>query len=120
MQIDDDLSGRSIVKETIKKANTRLKFLYRNKNILNFECRKTLCSALIQCHFDYSCSSWYPGINKGLKDKLQTTQNKMIRFILIIELILATNSKALGREEVDSDLSYHLSVFGGATGVCFG
>ena len=85
VQIDDDLSGSSIVKETIKKANTRLKFLYRNRNMLNFECRKTLCSALIQCHFDYSCSSWYPGINKGLKDKLQTTQNKMIRFILNLD-----------------------------------
>ena len=50
--------------------------------MLNFSSRKTLCSALIQCHFDYTCSSWYPGINKGLKEKLQVAQNKMIRFIL--------------------------------------
>ena len=77
VQIDENMSGDSIVKEIIKKANTRLKFLYRNKNLLNFQCRKTLCSALIQCHFDYSCSSWYPGINKGLKDKLQHNQNKI-------------------------------------------
>ena len=70
VQIDDDLSGSSIVKETIKKANTRLKFLYRNKNLIDFKCCKILCSALKQCHFDYSCSSWYPGINKGLMDKL--------------------------------------------------
>ena len=82
VQIDENMSGDSIVKEIIKKANTRLKFLYRNKNLLNFQCRKTLCSALIQCHYDYSCSSWYPGINKGLKDKLQITQNKITRFIL--------------------------------------
>merc|ERR1712033_13885 len=85
VQIDDDLSGSSIVKETIKKANTRLKFLYRNKNLLNFQCRKTLCSALIQCHFDYSCSSWYPGINKGIKGKLQVAQNKTIRFVLNLD-----------------------------------
>ena len=95
VQIDDDLSGTSIVKETIKKANTRLKFLYRHKNMLNFECRKTLCSALIQCHFDYSCSSWYPGINKGLKDKLQVTQNKVIRFILNLD-----NRAHIGNEEL--------------------
>ena len=82
VQIDENMSGDSIVKEIIKKANTRLKFLYRNKNLLNFQCRKILCTALIQCHFDYSCSSWYPGINKGLKDKLQITQNKITRFIL--------------------------------------
>ena len=74
VQIDDDLSGTSIVKETIKKANTRLKFPYRHKNMLNFECRKTLCSALIQCHFDYFCS-WYPGINKELRDKLRILDN---------------------------------------------
>merc|ERR1712121_378365 len=85
VQLDENMSGASIIKEIIKKANTRLKFLYRNKNLLNFQCRKTLCSALIQCHFDYSCSSWYPGINKGLKDKLQATQNKMIRFILNLD-----------------------------------
>ncbi|CAL4220723.1 unnamed protein product, partial [Meganyctiphanes norvegica] len=30
--------------------------------MLNFESRKTFFSALIQCHFDNSCSSWYPGI----------------------------------------------------------
>ena len=44
--------------------------------------RKTLCSALIQCYFDYSCSSWYMGLTKGYKQKLQIMQNKMIRFIL--------------------------------------
>ena len=33
------------------------------------------------CHFDYSCSSWYAGLTKGLKKKLQIAQNKVIRFI---------------------------------------
>ena len=37
--------------------------------------------ALIQCHFDYSCSSWFSGLNKTLKNKLQVAQNKTIRFI---------------------------------------
>ena len=46
------------------------------------ESRKTLCTALIQGHFDYSCSSWFPGFNKGHSDKLQVLQNRMIRFIL--------------------------------------
>jgi len=43
--------------------------------------RKLLCNSLIQCHFDYSSSSWYSGISKKLKNKLQVTQNKVIRFI---------------------------------------
>ena len=42
---------------------------------------KNLCSALILCHFDYSCSSWYDGLTNGLKRKLQIAQNKVVRFI---------------------------------------
>ena len=95
VQIDDNMSGNSIVGEIIKKANTRLKFLYRYKNMLNFECRKILCTALIQCYFDYSCSSWFPSINKGLKDKLQVTQNKMIRFIFNLD-----NRAHIGNKEI--------------------
>ena len=78
LQLDEELSGESIVKEITKKVNSRLRFLYRYKDYLNTESRKTLCTALIQCHFDYSCSSWFPGINKGLSDKLQVLQNRMI------------------------------------------
>ena len=36
---------------------------------------------LIQCRFDYACSFWYPGLSKVLKNKLQVTQNKIIRFV---------------------------------------
>jgi len=43
-----------------------------------------LCNALIQPHFDYSCTSWYPNLNKNLKNKLQTAQNKCIRFCLFL------------------------------------
>ena len=64
--------------------------------MLEFLARKTFCSALIQCHFDYSCSSWYPGINKTLKDKLQIAQNKMIRFILNLN-----NRAHIGQKELD-------------------
>ena len=42
IEIDDDLSGSNIVKEIATKANARLKFLYRYKNMLDFECRKIL------------------------------------------------------------------------------
>ena len=82
LTLDADLSGESIVSNILKKAGGRLKFLYRHSNILNLKARKTLCSALIQCYFDYSCSSWYMGLTKRSKQKLQIMQNKMIRFIL--------------------------------------
>ena len=68
--IDDTLSGENIVSNILKMASSRLKFIFRYSDILNTKSRKTLCSALIQCYFDYSSSSWYSGINKTLKKKL--------------------------------------------------
>ena len=49
----------------------------------DFTSRTYLCSALIQCHLDYSCSSWYLSLNKCLQNKLQINvcQNKIVRFI---------------------------------------
>ena len=61
LMLDDTLSGESIVYNILKKASGRLKFLYTYSDILNLNARKTLCSALIQCYFDYSSSSWYTG-----------------------------------------------------------
>ena len=80
--IDKFLSCENIVLSIIHKVNARLRFLYRNACCLNMMTRKTLCSALIQCYFDYACSSWYCGISKQLRHRLQTTQNKVVRFIL--------------------------------------
>ena len=44
--------------------------------------RRLLCNALIQLHFDYRRSSWFPFLKKNLKLKLQKAQNKRIRFCL--------------------------------------
>ena len=80
--IDNLLNGEAIVDSIVKKVNSRLSFLYRNCRNFNLETKKTLISALVQCHFDYSCSSWYAGLSKKLKHKLKVTQNKVVRFLL--------------------------------------
>ena len=85
LSLENTLSSNSIVSNIIKKASSRLKFLYRYKDILNENSRKILCNALIQCHFDYCCSAWYTSTGKTLKNKLQVMQNKIIRFILNLE-----------------------------------
>ena len=59
----------------LKKINTNLNFLCRQNNYLNYSSRKLLCNALIQLHFDYGCTSWYPLLSKSLKTKLQIAQN---------------------------------------------
>ena len=47
--------------------------------------RRLLCNALIQPHFDYTCSAWYPNLTKKLKNRIQTSQNKCIRFCLQLD-----------------------------------
>ena len=51
----------------------------------------SLCTALILCHLDYSSSSWYSGLSKTLKRKLQICQNK-VRFILDLSPMHSVNS----------------------------
>ena len=78
--LDENLSGEPMALQVIKKINTRLRFLYRKNRFLSLPLRRLLCNAIIQPHFDYGCSAWYPSLNKSLKKKLQTLQNKCISF----------------------------------------
>ncbi len=80
--LDQYLSGDVMVTSVINKVNGKLKFLYRHAQYLNQKLRKNLCSALLQCHIDYCCTSWFSGLNKSYQRKLQIQQNKMVRFIL--------------------------------------
>ena len=68
--------------QVISKVNQRVKFISRCSKFLNREALEILAGALIQCHFDYACSSWYTGLNTVLKNKLQTSQNKLVRVVL--------------------------------------
>lgn len=80
--LEQTLTGESMVNSILQKANARLKFLYRKQKFLNLHTKKLLVMSLIQCHFDYACSFWYMGLSKLLKNRLQVTQNKIIRFVL--------------------------------------
>ena len=68
--------------KVINKTNSRLKFMYRKNIYLTLYLKRLLCNTLIQRHFDYACSAWYPNLNKKLKSKLQTVQNRYIRYCL--------------------------------------
>ena len=65
--LDSNLNGESMACRVLKKINTKLNFLWRQSNYLNYSSRRLLCNALIQPHFDYGCTSWYPLISKALK-----------------------------------------------------
>ena len=80
--LDNNLSGESMATKVLRSINGRLKFLYRKQKFLNYPLRRLLCNALIQPHYDYACSAWYPNLKKRLSKKIQTSQNKCIRFCL--------------------------------------
>ena len=71
--------------KVINKINSRLKFLNRKNKFLTPALRRLLCNALIQPHFDYASSAWYPNLTQKMKNKIQITQNKCIRYCLQLD-----------------------------------
>ena len=79
------MSGETMALRVIEKINSQLKFLYRKSRFLDVPLRRLLFDALIQPHFDYVCTAWYLNLTKKLKDELQDTQSKCIRFCLKLQ-----------------------------------
>ena len=66
--------------------NSRLKFLHRKNKFLTPVLRRLLCNnALIQPHFDYASSAWYPNLTQKMESKIQIAQNKCIRYCLQLD-----------------------------------
>ena len=86
--LDQTLSSESMALSIIEKANARLKFLYRKRKYLTFTTKKLLVISLIQCHFDYACAFWFSCLSQNLKSILQTTQNKLIMFVLSLDQMI--------------------------------
>ena len=76
------MSGESMANKVISTVNARLKFSHQKNKYLAPNLRRLLCNALIQPHFNYACSVWYPNLSKKLKSRIQTLQNKCIRLCL--------------------------------------
>ena len=83
--LDETMSGETMALSVINKINNKLKFLYRKNRFLTPILRRLLCNALVQPHFDYACSAWYPNLTKKLKNRIQTSQNKFISFCLQLD-----------------------------------
>ena len=83
--LDEHLSGESMAIKVIDKINQKIKFLYRQSRYLSPSLRRLLCNSLIQPHFDFGCCSWFPNLPASLKKRLQTSQNKCIRYCLTLK-----------------------------------
>ena len=70
--------------------------------------RRLLCNALIQPHFDYACSAWYPNLSKKLKNRIQTLQNKYIRFCLQLDKISRISQKESQKQLISYPLKKNI------------
>ena len=83
--LDETMSRESMALKVINKINSRLKLLHRKNKFLTPALRRLLCNALIQLHFDYASSAWYPNLTQKMKNKIQITQNKCIPYCLQLD-----------------------------------
>ena len=63
--LDETMLGETMTLSVINKVNNKLKCLNRKNRFLTPALRRLLCNALIQPHFDYACSAWYPNLTKN-------------------------------------------------------
>jgi hypothetical protein len=54
---DNHLTGEIMAQNVITKVNHKIRFLARTSKYLDKNAMWTLAGALVQCHFDYACSS---------------------------------------------------------------
>ena len=81
VMLDENINGSVHARNLMKVCAGRLAFLYRCSSLLDRKCRQMLCSALIQPHIDYCCSTWYSGLTVALKERFNVIQRKMVRFV---------------------------------------
>ena len=61
--------------KVVNKINSRLKFLHRKIKFLTPALGRLLCNALIQPHFNYASSAWYPNLTQKMKSKINAFGN---------------------------------------------
>ena len=64
--LDESMPGETMALRVIEKIHSRLKFLYRKNWFLDVLLCSLLCNALVQPHFDYVCTPWYPNLSNKL------------------------------------------------------
>ena len=79
--LDKTMSGETMALSVMNKINNKLKCLYRKKRFLAPTLRRLLCNVLIQPHFDYACSAWYPNLTKKIEKQNPDFSEQMLWFL---------------------------------------
>ena len=64
------MSGELIALKVINNINLRLRFLHRKNKFVISPLLRLLFYDLIQRHFDYALSAWYPNLTQKIKNKI--------------------------------------------------
>ena len=78
--LDQVLKCSCVIDKIVSKFINKLKFLYRNTKGFNWQIKRMIVLAIVQCHYD--CAMWFGRISISAKKKLQIVQNKVIRFVM--------------------------------------
>ena len=81
VSLDEVLSFNDYVSKTCDKADGKRTFLHRYSSLLDLKTRRLLCNSLVLSNLTYCVSAWYPGLGMGLRQRLDTVQRKMVRFV---------------------------------------
>ena len=76
------MSGKSMAHKVRSKVKARLKFLHRKNKYLTPNLRCLPCNALIQPHFDYVCSAWYPNPSKKQNSNFTKQMHSFLSTVL--------------------------------------
>ena len=80
--LDQVLKCSCIIDKIVSKSINKLKFIYRNTKGFNWQIKRIIVLAMVQCHYDYACAMWFSRISISAMKRLQIVQNKVIRFVL--------------------------------------
>ena len=82
VDLDQVLKCSCIIYKIVSISINKLKFIYRNTEEFNWQIKRMIVLAIVQCHYDYACAMWFSIISISAKKFLYIVQNKVIRFVL--------------------------------------
>lgn len=97
----------------IKKSYLALKHLYRSRNIMTFELRKSLAESTVLSFVNYCLILYFPCLDSVTKYRIQKIQNSCCRFVFGLKKFdrVSSKIKELHWLNIENVFKYHMSVF---------
>ena len=100
INLNQNMDGSDIVSNIVLKCNSRLKFMYRQAKHLPISAKKTLCNALIMCHFDYCSSAWFSSLTKKTVKKTPNSTKQGSQIYIQFRLSSSYWTRGIGQTKL--------------------